>query len=70
MINVIVKMRDTGMIVRQDSMPEENLSSHLTFLDYYYGMDMDGLLDKKRMTINFFVREHQGTADIIVEPVG
>lgn len=70
MINVIVKMRDTGMIVRQDSMPKENLAGHLTYLDYFYGMDMDGLLDKKRMSINFFVREHQGTADIIVEPVG
>lgn len=68
MINVIIKMRDSGEIVREDTMNKDLLAQHLSFLTYFYGMDDEGWVDKKDMTILFYTIKHPGYADIIIEP--
>lgn len=66
---VSVQMRDTGEIVREDVVRDDQIDQHLMYLDYFWGMDMEGSVDKTNMWVTFYTSKHRGMADIFFLPV-
>lgn len=68
MIKVSIQMRDSGAIVREDIIREDDIDGHLSYLTYYWGMDDEAWVDKDEHMVRFYLRDYNGMADIFFLP--